>query len=252
MKIISVINLKGGCSKTTTVVNMAHILATRYDKRVLVVDLDKQGNTSSLFGAFSDDEECGVRRVVTYGDSIQESIEQTRYENIDILSANMSLLETEMQLSSSNCEDKILKIKNALEQVNDKYEYCIIDNPPTIDLMVINALVATNDVIVPTRADKWSLDGIREIEKQIEEIRDFNKNINLRGVLLTQTKREPACISCIEWLRQCSGYNVFKSTIRYSKKVDESTYSAKPILEHSIRCGASIDYLKFVKEYMQH
>ena len=244
MKIISVINLKGGVGKTTTSLNIGHILATLHDKRVLLIDNDKQGNLSKVFGAGSYDDFTITDILTGRHNVIDEVIMPTQYKNLDIIGANMHLLGAYNYIASESC------LKIALEQIAHQYDYCIIDNAPDINISTINALVASHEVIIPIKIDKFALDGLKEVVEQINAVRDnLNFDLTLLGCLVTAFMRNDVCTQGLEWLRQESGYPIFATCIRRTHKVDESTFTNVPLFEYSPRCGASVDYKAFVWEY---
>lgn len=258
MRVISVINLKGGVGKTTTSANMAYELAEHHMSRVLIVDNDKQGNISRLFKAYSDEEECGMAKIMLQ-ENVRDAIKPTEYTNIDIVTANMSLLIANDRVAKSKDEGQHEKLRCFLDMINNvkneedfrEYDYVIIDNPPTIDMCVINALACTDDVIVPVKVDKWALEGLEIITEQIREAKEFNPSIDLMGVLITMFNKNDVNSSGEEWVRQQNDYPVFETKIRRTEKVDESTFFEKPVIEYSVRCGATRDYKALVNEYLQ-
>lgn len=191
MRVISVINLKGGVAKTTTAANIAYGLANQHDYNVLIIDNDKQGNISRLFRAYEEDEECGMSRILLEKHPAGV-IKSTPYKNIDIITANMSLLSANLLLMKNDVDEQHTRLRHYLNQLQSlesgmykEYDFVVIDNPPTIDMCVINALASTDDVIVPVKLDKWALQGLDIITSQIEEAKEFNPCIQLLGVLIT-------------------------------------------------------------------
>ena len=252
MRVIANINLKGGVGKTVTSVNMADILAEKHDKKILLIDNDKQGNASKFFEVFDEEEECGTAKMLAYENvQAEEVIKNTNNPNIDIITANMGVFVANWQLTKEDeTTDKYIKYKRVLEQIKDNYDFCIIDNPPDIGLNVINALGAADDIIVPIKLDEWALDGLDIISEKIAETKAFNENVNLLGCLITVFRKNDVNVVAEQWIRERTNYPVFNTKIRYTEKVDESVFSHTGIIEHSRRCGASIDYLKFVNEYL--
>ena len=251
MVTISIINLKGGVAKTLSAVNMAHILATVHSKRVLLVDNDKQGNASKMFGLHSY-EEMSVAEVLTEkAPDMGEIIAPTRYENLDLIPANMNLLRANLAVMVDNTRQRETRFRKAFRAVSGSYDFCIIDNAPDINISTINALVASDDVIIPLKIDKYAFDGLAELKEQIEDTRDdLNPRLRLAGCLITCFQRTDADRQGEEWLRSQPEYPVFDTHIRYSEKVTESTFSESPIAEYSRRSGAAMDYIAFVREYL--
>lgn len=246
MKVISIINLKGGVAKTISSVNFAHILATIHNKRVVIVDNDKQGNTSKLFGV-KDATKTIADIMVESCINVKTVIQSTQYENLDIIPANMDLLGANLEvITDQEREGQAEILKNALDQVIHEYDYCIIDNPPDINISVINALFASNDVLIPIRIDQFSLDGMQELINQINSV----ETATLKGCFITQFSRNKPNVSKLEELRNDSKYTILNTVIRRSIKVEGSTFENLPLLEYSKRCTASKDYISLVEEYL--
>ena len=252
MKIISIINLKGGVAKTLTADNMAHVLAVFHNKRVLLVDNDKQGNTSKAFGVHSYDEKSLSDILTARRIDPHEVIKKTRFQNIDVLPANMTLIRANLEVMMDSTRPQQTRLRAALGAVTGEYDYCIIDNAPDINISTINALVASDDVIIPIKIDKYAFDGLAELKEQIEDTRDdLNPRLRLAGCLITCFQRTDADRQGEEWLKAQPEYPVFDTRIRYSDKVTESTFSESPIAEYSRRSGAAMDYIAFVREYLR-
>lgn len=246
MKIVSIINLKGGVGKSTTAITMAHILSgAKYKKRVLLIDNDMQGNTSQFFGKLYAKDNCGSSHILR---KIQPTIYRIT-DTLDLINANMTLegAEYEVLAATDNQADRYAAF---LQTVADQYDYCIIDNPPSVSMCVINALCASDEVIVTVKLNDWSLDGVDIITEQINNIKAINKGLKVAGVLLTIFKKTPFSLAAEEWLRKNSPHKVFKTKIRYSNKVDDWTYSKVPLEEFSKMCAAAVDYRKFIREYL--
>lgn len=254
MKTVSIINLKGGVAKTLTADNMAHVLAVFHNKRVLLVDNDKQGNTSKAFGVHSYDDKSLSDILTTRRIDPWEVIKKTRFDNIDVLPANMTLIRANMEVMMDSTRPQQTRLRDTLNVIaaENFYDYCIIDNAPDINISTINALVASDDVIIPIKIDKYAFDGLTELKEQIEDTRDdLNPRLRLAGYLITCFQRTDADHQGEEWLKAQPEYPVFDTHIRYSEKVTESTFSQSPIVEYSRRSGAAMDYIAFVQEYLQ-
>lgn len=251
MKIISVINLKGGVAKTISSANIAHILSEEHGKRVLMIDNDKQGNLSKIYKKHSYDEEgtseLMTKRILYMHDLIQK----TEYENLDIITANMLLLKANLNVMLDQSRQQQTRFKAALKQIQNEYDFCIVDNAPDINISVINSLVCSDQVLIPIKIDDFSFDGISELIEQIEIVKeDFNPNLkNIHGFVTMYTKND-VNIQGEEWLNNQEYIQMLKTHIRRTDKVDESTFAKMPILEYSKRCGASKDYQELVKEIL--
>lgn len=251
MKVISIINLKGGVAKTISSINIAHILSTVYRNRVLIIDNDKQGNASKMF-RLHDGDELSIADIMANPDiDIEEVIAPTQYENLDIIPANMKLLKANLDVIKDEDREQQTILKNALKQVEDQYDYCIIDNPPDINISVINSLVASEDVLIPIKIDQFAFDGLEELKEQIENTKEINPNLKLRGCFITQFQNNDINLQGAEILSNNGQYPMFKTHIRRTPKVDESTFANLPILEYSKRCAAAKDYVQLVDEYLE-
>lgn len=252
MKTISVINLKGGVAKTISAVNIAHILAVVHGKRVLLVDNDKQGNASKMFGLHSYEHPSMAEVMTDRNVNLHEIIAHTAYENLHVIPANMNLLRANLQVLLDSSRPQQTRLRTALKNVSDQYDYCIIDNAPDINISTINALVASDDVLIPVKIDKFAFDGLAELKEQIDNTREeLNPNINLKGCFVTSYQRNEVNKQGEEWIQSQSDFPVFQTHIRKTEKVDESTFATTPIIEYSRRCGAAMDYISLVDEYLK-
>lgn len=265
MRVISIINLKGGVAKTTTTVNMAYLLAKRGYK-VLLVDNDKQGNASKAFGLYDPEDHDNVARVMLEAVPLIDLAESTQYKNLDIVPANMDLLEANLRVIADVSRPQQTRIKKAISKKSierelqgeettsaaEEYDFIIFDNAPDVNMSIINALVVSDDVIVPVEIDQYSFDGLDILLEQIAAVKeDFNPALSFRGCLITKYRqREEVQAQGAEVLKERC--NVFSTKIRRTEdKPKESTFAKIPLVEYSVRCGASQDYKKFVTEYLE-
>ena len=265
MRVISIINLKGGVAKTTTTVNMAYLLAKRGYK-VLLVDNDKQGNASKAFGLYDPEDHDNVARVMLEAVPLIDLAASTQYKNLDIVPANMDLLEANLRVIADVSRPQQTRIKKAISKKSierelqgeettsaaEEYDFIIFDNAPDVNMSIINALVVSDDVIVPVEIDQYSFDGLDILLEQIAAVKeDFNPALSFKGCLITKYRqREEVQAQGAEVLKERC--NVFSTKIRRTEdKPKESTFAKIPLVEYSVRCGASQDYKKFVTEYLE-
>lgn len=251
MKIISIINLKGGVAKTISSANIAHILAVIHNKKVLLVDNDKQGNASKMFGLHNYDMPSVAEVMTKRGVNLKEIIRPTQYENLHLIPANMTLLKANLEVMLDNTRPQQTRFKAAFQTIQDDYDYCIIDNAPDINISTINALVASHDVLIPLKIDMFAFDGLKELLEQIDNTKeDLNPELCVKGCFVTAFQKNDVNIQGEEHLHQTE-YPVFNTHIRRTEKIDESTFATMPILEYSKKCGAAKDYLALVAEYLR-
>lgn len=256
MRTISIINLKGGVAKTVTSINMAYQLMKR-GSRVLLVDCDKQGNTSKFMKCHSYDKKS-LSDILLGTADIREVIIRSGCESecapfsesvLDVIPANMSLLRADRQVLLDTTKPQQTRIREALKQVGSDYSFCIFDCAPDINISIINALAASDDVIIPVTIDEFAFDGIREILEQIEDVRKYyNPKLNFAGCLVTSYRNDDFHKDGVETLRQMCG-RVFDAKIKWTQMVSRSTFERKPISVYSPRCGAAKGYIEFVDEY---
>lgn len=253
MRVMSIINLKGGCAKTLSSVNIAHILATVYGKEVLLIDNDKQGDASKILNRHSY-KRPGIAEILTERNiSMPDVIQHTDYKGLDIIPANMNLLTASLAVMLDQKRPQHTRFKQALKQVDEDYDFCVIDNAPDINISTINALVASDDVLVPVTIDDFAIDGLAELVEQINNTReDLNPRLRFCGCFITQYDRTNEADEQGEaYLRDLRLYPLFQTHIRRTLKMTPSTFARKPILEYSSRCGAARDYKALVKEYLE-
>lgn len=248
MKTISLINLKGGVGKTITAINLAYILAAKYNAKVLLVDNDKQGNTTKYFNLHSYERDSIAELLIDKNIAVTDVLRHTAY-NIDVIPANMNLLRANKEILMDCTRPQQTRLKKALEPLFGDYDYCIIDNPPDINTTVINALYMSDYVVVPIKIDKFSFDGVDQILEQLEDVKELNPKLRFLGCLVTMYYRSDVCLQGEEWLSAAEKYKLFDTHIRRTEKVDESTYT-EPLPLYSPRCGAAKDYAAFTDELL--
>ena len=252
MRVLNICNLKGGVGKTITAINLACILAEIHKKKVLVVDNDKQGNTSKFFHAHSYDYPS-IADIMTGAKGADEVIRHTAYERIDIIPANMSLLAANRAVLLDTMKPQQTRIRNAFDKVRGAYDYeiVIIDNAPDENMSVINALAAGDDVIIPVKVDKFTFDGVDEMLQCVKQVKEnFNPGLTFRGCVITNFRNNEVNSQGVAYMGTLSKYRLMATQIHWSMKVDESTFTFKPITKHSPRSWAARDYKKLAREYL--
>ena len=247
MKTISIINLKGGVGKTISAINIADVMARR-GKRVLLIDNDKQANASKFFGVMSYDRPS-ISEVLTRK-HFPLPIESTKY-GVDVLPANMTLLRANKDILLDTNWMQQIRLRRALETVADKYDYAIIDNAPDINMTTINALVASDDVMIPVKVDKFALDGLDELTDQIMDVMDWNPDIRIAGGFLTMFEFNKVNTQGNRLMQDGSlKIPFFKTVIRKCTAVDQSTFYGEPLNAWRKPCTAALDYVALTAEYL--
>lgn len=252
MRVISIINLKGGVGKTFTAAQMAYLLMAKHRAKVLMVDNDKQGNLSKAYGAYQRDGVCQTAKLLMGLAPASALVQHTNWGSLDIIPANMSLFSAAVQVQTDETEDKAGRF-NSIREAADKaglaYDFVIIDNPPDIGINVINALAVTDDVIIPIKIDQCALEGMEIMMEQIEEIKAINPRINFAGALVTMYKNNDTNVAGVEWLK-ANRVKLFNTVIRYSDKAAESTLFQRPVELYSQRSAVAKSYREMVEEYL--
>lgn len=251
MKVLTIANLKGGVGKTVTTINASYLMATEHGKKVLLVDNDQQGNCSQFFGVYGYDKPS-MTDVMKRNVTAEQVIQHTEYENLDIIPANLSLAEAEKAVLMDSVTPQQVRLREILRQVKDDYDYVLVDNAPSLGMCVINSLATSDYLIIPAKIDKFTFDGIDCLLNQLKTVKEyFNPQIELLGTLITSYRRNDTNQQGAEWLKQAEKYKAFDSFIRWTDKMDESTFTAEPVMVHSPRCGAARDYKTFVAELVK-
>jgi len=249
VKVISIVNQKGGVAKTTTTVNLATALAAM-DKKVLVIDLDPQGNSSTGFGINQQQRKFTIYQALTNSIKLEEAIISTSIPNLKIVTSNTNLSAAELDLTELKEREYILT--KLLEKVKVLYDYIIIDCPPSLNLLTVNALVAADEVLIPMQCDFYSLEGLSHLLKTIEIIeKKLNPKIRIAGILFTMYDRRNRLTEQVEEdVRNCLGELVFKTVIPRNIKLSEAPSYGKPAIIYDYKCAGAIAYMEFTKEML--
>lgn len=248
MKIVSIFNIKGGVAKTTSTGNLGACLSQKGNK-VLLIDTDPQSNLTKLFKAYSIDD-LSISDVLLNEDlDIHNVIKKTDYENIDILPANIGLSFTEKDILTDEERSQQDRLSNALVSLKDEYDYCLIDCPPSLNMITINSLCASDEVFVPIKIDNFSLDGLEYLLDSIENIKEnFNPKLNFKGCFITMDNATRVNRLIKENLKSVLGDKMFNTTIKQNVKVIESTFDECPVVFRSKKAIATMNYKELCKE----
>lgn len=255
MKIIAVMSPKGGIGKTTTSDSIAYMLGEEQFKRVLVLDGDPQGDTSKTFGVYEPDG-IGMSELLEKHESVGgtyktgDLIQPTEYSHIDIIPANGYLMQTDMRLMLKEEGNQVTRLRDALADVANAYDYCIADCGRLLDMVVINILLAAELVIAPVKVGGYEIEALQNLEEQVEDLMDINPDLRIKG-LMTMRQKNKTSLDVEEWLKADSGFDMFETSIRRSIVAEKSTTAMMPIPKFSKNGIVSKDYRCIVQEIMK-
>ena len=251
--IISVANQKGGVGKTTTAINLATALVS-INKKVLIIDLDAQGNASTGLGISSDDRELSTYDVITGNAGLGQILKTTAVPNLLIAPATTELSSADVDLVSNDKRTMVLKESLVkMLKYKDNIDYVIIDCPPALNLLTINAFVASESVLVPLQAEFFALEGLSQLMLTIQDIRGtLNKSIKIQGIVLTMyDKRNNLSVQIEEDVRQNLGKLVYDTVIPRNVRLSEAPSFSMPALVYDNKCAGSLAYQKLAVEFLE-
>ena len=254
MQIISIINQKGGVGKTTTVINLAAGLAQQ-GKKILVIDLDPQGNATTGLGLSNlENTNRSIYGVLNGTEEIVDVIKNTQLENLDIITSNVDLSGLEVETAGDNERAFILKVKLTayLNNFMENYDYIFIDCPPSLSLLTVMALVSSNSLIVPLQTEFFALEGLTQLIKTIERIKtNLNPDLKIRGILLTMFDKRNKLSSQVEKeARDYFNEKVYTTVIPRNVRLSEAPSHGVPVLIYDKLCPGSKSYFNFTDEFM--
>ena len=254
MKIISIINQKGGVGKTTTVINLASALSQQ-GKKILVIDLDPQGNATTGLGLSNTEQsDKTIYGILNGTTSIPEVIKKTKFENLDLITSNVDLSGLEVETAGDTDRAFILKVKLTayLKDSRALYDYILIDCPPSLSLLTVMALVSSNSLLVPLQTEFFALEGLTQLMKTIDRIKvNLNPELTIQGILLTMYDRRNKLSSEVE--KEARDYfkdKVYKTVIPRNVRLSEAPSHGVPVLIYDKSCPGSKSYYSFTDEFI--
>ncbi|OZS78991.1 sporulation initiation inhibitor Soj [Tetzosporium hominis] len=250
-RIIAIANQKGGVGKTTTSVNLSACLAY-LGKKVLLVDIDPQGNASSGVGVNKGEIDQCIYDVLIDDVPVKDIIVETKVENLHIVPATISLAGAEIELVSTISRE--VRLKRSLEEVSPYYDYVIIDCPPSLGLLTINSLTASDAIIIPVQCEFYALEGLSQLLSTIRLVqKHLNKNLTIDGVLLTMfDARTNLGIQVIEEVKKYFQDKVYKTIIPRNVRLSEAPSHGEPIIIYDPKSRGAEVYLELAKEVIKH
>lgn len=247
MKIISIVSGKGGVGKTASSVNIATLLAMK-GKKVLIMDLDKQSNTTKHLKAYNISEKS-ICNIILDRINPNEIIKKTEIEGLDIIPGAYDLEDVPDKILLDINRSRMTRLKE-IENLN--YDFVIIDCPPSLDIITMNALVISDYVLVPVKIDEWGIEGFEKITRKIQIVRDeYNAKLKLLGCFVTMDNRTKINSIVKGKLEKSLKDKYFKTTIRQGKSLVESTFAKIPVVKFEQKCNVSIDYNNLVNEILK-
>ena len=253
-QIISVINQKGGVGKTTTVINLATGL-TLQNKKILVIDLDPQGNASTGFGLSNVNDDKTIYDVLNGNCAFEDCVKDTQIENLKIVTSNVDLSGLEVETATESRRAFLLKdkIDSFIESEKNDFSHIFIDCPPSLSLLTVMSLVVAKSLIVPLQAEFFALEGLSQLVKTIDRIKiKLNPNLDIRGVLLTMFDKRNKLSSQVDLeARKFFKNKVYKTVIPRNVRLSEAPSHGVPVIIYDKECSGSKSYLSLTNEFLK-
>ncbi|MFV9876060.1 MAG: ParA family protein [Rickettsiales endosymbiont of Dermacentor nuttalli] len=248
-QVISIVNQKGGVGKTTTTTNLATALAA-VGKKTLILDFDPQGNASTGLGIIKEQRVHTIYDVLTNQVSIDEAIIATEIPKLHIVTATVDLSAAEIELISLKRREFVLK--NKLDESKQQYDYILIDCPPSLGILTLNALVASKSIIIPLQCEFFALEGLSHLLQTIQLVRThLNPILDINGIVLTMYDKRNKLTEQVEYdVRECLGESVYQTVIPRNVRISEAPSHGKPALIYDLKCSGAIAYVHLAKEIL--
>jgi len=248
-RIIAIVNQKGGVGKTTTSINLAAAIAAR-GQRVLLIDIDPQGNASTGLGVSRSQREHTVYHILTEDLPLDDAIQPTKVEGLFVLPSHVDLSAAEMEIGDADGRTRLLR--NALSESKAQFDYVLIDCPPSLNLLTINALAASRSVIVPLQCEFFALEGLSQLLQTVEMAKSsINPSLAIDGVMLTMyDKRNRLSAQVAQDVRKHLGRAVFKTIIPRNVRIAEAPSFGQPVITYDPNCAGSQAYLALADELL--
>ena len=249
-RIIAVANQKGGVGKTTTSINLAACLAEK-GKKVLAVDMDPQGNLTSGLGVDKDSVEKSIYELIIGEVDIKEVINKEVLENLDIIPTSIDLSAAEIELIG--VDDKEYILRNAIDQVKDQYDFVIIDCPPSLSMLTINAMTTADSVIVPIQCEYYALEGLSQLIHTVELVKDrLNSKLEIEGVVFTMyDARTNLSLQVVENVKDNLQQNIYKTIIPRNIRLAEAPSYGLPINKYDPKSTGAESYMRLADEVIE-